>query len=64
MVVKVSGKEITTKEMKNGGEITTIPYGMAVWSTGIGTRPFIKDFMTQIGQVCFLENLTYTCFDS
>jgi NADH:ubiquinone reductase (non-electrogenic) len=51
MVVKVSDKEISTKEMKNGGEITSIPYGMAVWSTGIGTRPFIKDFMTQIGQI-------------
>ncbi|XP_012572488.1 external alternative NAD(P)H-ubiquinone oxidoreductase B2, mitochondrial-like [Cicer arietinum] len=51
MVVKVSDREISTKEMKNGGEITTIPYGMAVWSTGIGTRPFIKDFMTQIGQI-------------
>ncbi|KAI4296616.1 hypothetical protein L6164_036562 [Bauhinia variegata] len=50
MVVKVSEKEISTKELKNGGEITTIPYGMAVWSTGIGTRPFIKDFMQQIGQ--------------
>ncbi|KAK7362954.1 hypothetical protein VNO77_05079 [Canavalia gladiata] len=50
MVVKVSEKEISTKEMKNGGQITTIPYGMAVWSTGIGTRPFIKDFMSQIGQ--------------
>ena len=52
MVVKVSDKEISTKEMKNGGEVSTIPYGMAVWSTGIGTRPFIKDFMSQIGQVC------------
>ncbi|KAK7319601.1 hypothetical protein RJT34_04324 [Clitoria ternatea] len=51
MVVKVSEKEISTKEMKNGGEIKTIPYGMAVWSTGIGTRPFIKDFMSQIGQI-------------
>ncbi|CAL5183361.1 unnamed protein product [Lathyrus oleraceus] len=50
MVVKVSEKEISTKELKNGGNITTIPYGMAVWSTGIGTRPFIKDFMSQIGQ--------------
>ena len=50
MVVKVSEKEISTKEMKNGGAITTIPYGMAVWSTGIGTRPFIRDFMSQIGQ--------------
>ncbi|XP_054800240.1 external alternative NAD(P)H-ubiquinone oxidoreductase B2, mitochondrial-like [Prosopis cineraria] len=50
MVVKVSEKEISTKELKNGGEITAIPYGMAVWSTGIGTRPFIKDFMKQINQ--------------
>ncbi|KAF7807257.1 external alternative NAD(P)H-ubiquinone oxidoreductase B2, mitochondrial-like [Senna tora] len=49
MVVKVSEEDISTKEMKNG-EVTTIPYGMAVWSTGIGTRPFIKDFMKQIGQ--------------
>ncbi|KAL2341959.1 hypothetical protein Fmac_009899 [Flemingia macrophylla] len=50
MVVKVSEREISTKELKNGGEIKTIPYGLAVWSTGIGTRPFIKDFLTQIGQ--------------
>ncbi|KAL5054368.1 hypothetical protein RYX36_035050 [Vicia faba] len=50
MVVKVSDREISTKEMKSG-EMTSIPYGMAVWSTGIGTRPFIKDFMTQIGQI-------------
>ncbi|KAK7246593.1 hypothetical protein RIF29_41462 [Crotalaria pallida] len=50
MVVKVSEKEISIKELKNGDETTTIPYGMAVWSTGIGTRPFIKDFMAQIGQ--------------
>ncbi|CAL0300866.1 unnamed protein product [Lupinus luteus] len=50
MVVKVTDKEICTKELKNGGQITSIPYGMAVWSTGIGTRPFIKDFMSQIGQ--------------
>jgi NADH:ubiquinone reductase (non-electrogenic) len=28
-----------------------VPYGMAVWSTGIGTRPFVVDFMKQIGQV-------------
>lgn len=51
MVVKVSEKEITTKEMKTG-EISSIPYGMALWSTGIGTRPVVKDFMRQIGQVC------------
>lgn len=59
MVVKVSEKEISTKELKNGGEVKTIPYGMAVWSTGIGTRPFIKDFMKQVNQVSMpLENLT------
>lgn len=52
MVVKVSDKEISTKEMKTG-EISSMPYGMAVWSTGIGTRPVIMDFMKQIGQVCF-----------
>ncbi|KAG2689766.1 hypothetical protein I3843_09G152900 [Carya illinoinensis] len=49
MVVKVSEKEISTKEMKTG-EISSLPYGMAVWSTGIGTRPVIMDFMKQIGQ--------------
>ncbi|KAK9936253.1 hypothetical protein M0R45_013103 [Rubus argutus] len=49
MVVKVDKNEITTKEMKTGEE-SKIPYGMALWSTGIGTRPFVKDFMNQIGQ--------------
>lgn len=49
MVVKVSEKEICTKEMKNG-QISSMPYGMAVWSTGIGTRPIVMDFMKQIGQ--------------
>ncbi|KAL0328823.1 UNVERIFIED_CONTAM: External alternative NAD(P)H-ubiquinone oxidoreductase B2, mitochondrial [Sesamum calycinum] len=50
MVVKVSEKEISTKEVKDGGGISTMPYGMVVWSTGIGTRPVIMDFMKQIGQ--------------
>ncbi|KAL0321199.1 UNVERIFIED_CONTAM: External alternative NAD(P)H-ubiquinone oxidoreductase B2, mitochondrial [Sesamum radiatum] len=50
MVVKVSDKEISTKEVKNGGGISTMPYGMAVWATGIGTRPVITDFLKQIGQ--------------
>ncbi|KAJ9563115.1 hypothetical protein OSB04_008275 [Centaurea solstitialis] len=49
MVVKVSEKEITTKVIKTG-VVSTIPYGMAVWSTGIATRPVIMDFMKQIGQ--------------
>lgn len=56
MVVKVAGKEISTKEMKSG-QISTMPYGMAVWSTGIGTRPVIMDFMKQIGQVCFTSEI-------
>lgn len=50
MVVKVSDKDITTKD--RSGEVSSIPYGMAVWSTGIGTRPVIRDFMKQVGQVC------------
>lgn len=59
MVVKVSNSEISTKEIKNG-EISSIPYGMVVWSTGIGTRLVIMDFMNQIGQVfCSLpENIS------
>lgn len=49
MVVKVTDKEISAKT-KGNGELSSIPYGMIVWSTGIGTRPVIKDFMKQIGQ--------------
>ncbi|XP_010035668.2 external alternative NAD(P)H-ubiquinone oxidoreductase B3, mitochondrial [Eucalyptus grandis] len=49
MVVKVSEKEISIKE-RGTGHIVSLPYGMAVWSTGIGTRPFIMEFMKQIGQ--------------
>lgn len=51
MVVKVTDKEISTKQVKNGGEISNMPYGMVVWSTGIGTRPVIMEFMKQVGQV-------------
>nr|GEW55067.1 external alternative NAD(P)H-ubiquinone oxidoreductase B2, mitochondrial-like [Tanacetum cinerariifolium] len=49
MVTKVTDKEISTKIIKTG-ETSTIPYGMAVWSTGIATRPVVMDFMKQIGQ--------------
>lgn len=47
-VVKVSDNAIsmTNKDVGNVSE----PYGMAVWSTGIGTRPVILDFMKQVGQ--------------
>ncbi|CAI9757293.1 unnamed protein product [Fraxinus pennsylvanica] len=50
MVTKVSDKEISIKETATGQNVS-IPYGMVVWSTGIGTRPVITDFMKQIGQV-------------
>ncbi|KAL3519637.1 hypothetical protein ACH5RR_017786 [Cinchona calisaya] len=49
MVVNISDKEISTKEIKTG-QMSSLPYGMIVWSTGIGTRPVIMDFMKQIGQ--------------
>ncbi|ONK74627.1 uncharacterized protein A4U43_C03F8440 [Asparagus officinalis] len=47
-VVKVSDKAITMTNPSTG-EIS-VPYGMAVWSTGIGTRPIILDLMKEIGQ--------------
>ncbi|XP_020183707.1 external alternative NAD(P)H-ubiquinone oxidoreductase B3, mitochondrial [Aegilops tauschii subsp. strangulata] len=47
-VVKVSDKTITMSNPTTG-EIA-VPYGLAVWSTGIGTRPIIMDFMKQVGQ--------------
>jgi hypothetical protein len=52
-VLSVSDKDITMK-MKSNGEICSIPHGLVLWSTGIGTRPVVKDFMEQIGQVCYI----------
>ncbi|PKI35054.1 hypothetical protein CRG98_044569, partial [Punica granatum] len=49
MVVKVSEKDISTKE-RSTGQTVSLPYGMVVWSTGIGTRPFVMEFMKQMGQ--------------
>lgn len=49
-MIKVDDKHISTKE-RSTGQVADIPYGMVVWSTGIGTRPVIMDFMKQIGQV-------------
>ncbi|TXG47284.1 hypothetical protein EZV62_026578 [Acer yangbiense] len=49
MVVKVTDKDISTK-VRGNGETSSIPYGMVVWSTGIGPHPIIKDFMKQVGQ--------------
>lgn len=49
-VLSVSNKGISVKD-KLKGEVSEVPYGMVVWSTGVGTRPVITDFMEQIGQV-------------
>lgn len=48
-VMEVQEKVIVMKDKKTGKGME-VPYGMVVWSTGIGTRPFISDFMNQIGQ--------------
>ncbi|XP_022724033.1 external alternative NAD(P)H-ubiquinone oxidoreductase B2, mitochondrial-like [Durio zibethinus] len=48
-VTKVGDNEISTRARGNGGPTST-PYGMVLWSTGIGPRPLIKEFMKQIGQ--------------
>lgn len=40
---------------KSNGEICSVPCGMVVWSTGITTRPVLRDFMNQIGQVWFIN---------
>lgn len=52
-MVSVTDKAINMKERLNEN-ITSLPYGMVVWSTGIGTRPIIMDFMKEVGQVCLL----------
>jgi hypothetical protein len=56
------------KSKASGGE-TLVPYGMAVWSAGVGTRPVITDFMNQVGQVDKSESklhiqVTQLCFTS
>lgn len=48
-VLEVTDEHISYKSKKTG-EIVEMPYGMIVWSTGIGTRPVIADYMQQIGQ--------------
>ncbi|KAL3848903.1 hypothetical protein ACJIZ3_010785 [Penstemon smallii] len=48
-VMSVSQRMINMKT-KSKGEDVSIPHGMVVWSTGVGTRPVVKDFMEQIGQ--------------
>ncbi|KAF6134148.1 hypothetical protein GIB67_013545 [Kingdonia uniflora] len=48
-VIGVSEKEIDVK-VKSEGIVSSIPYGMVVWSADTGTRPVIRNFMEQIGQ--------------
>ncbi|KAG6542146.1 hypothetical protein Mapa_016447 [Marchantia paleacea] len=48
-VLKVNEKDVLVKEKATGQEIH-VPFGMAVWSTGIGTRPVLTKFMETIGQ--------------
>lgn len=48
------GPESIKMQKSAVGEVQ-LPYGMAVWSTGIGTRPLISEFMKQIGQVNLLD---------
>ncbi|KAK2985937.1 hypothetical protein RJ640_008153, partial [Escallonia rubra] len=48
-VVSVSDKLVHMK-LKSTAEDMSISHGMVVWSTGVGTRPVVKDFMEHIGQ--------------
>jgi len=52
-VLSVSDKDITMK-VKSKEEVCTVPHGLVVWSTGIATRPVVRDFMEQVGQVCYI----------
>lgn len=52
-VLSVSDTMIEVKA-KSTGQNVSLPHGMVVWSTGVGTRPIVKDFMEQIGQVISL----------
>lgn len=62
-VVSVTDKVINMK-IKSTGEHSSISHGMVVWSTGVGTRPVIMDFMEQIGQVlqCFVPLTLFQIF--
>ncbi|KAL8497472.1 hypothetical protein ACS0TY_020974 [Phlomoides rotata] len=48
-VLSVLDRTVNMK-IKSTGQNISIPHGMVVWSTGVGTRPVVKDFMEQIGQ--------------
>ncbi|CAH2077707.1 unnamed protein product [Thlaspi arvense] len=48
-VMSVSDKDITVK-IKSSGQVVSLPHGLILWSTGVGTRPVISDLMEQVGQ--------------
>ncbi|CAA2982800.1 external alternative NAD(P)H-ubiquinone oxidoreductase B1, mitochondrial [Olea europaea subsp. europaea] len=48
-VVSVSDRLINMKNKTTGND-DSMPHGMVVWSTGVGTHPVVKDFMEQVGQ--------------
>lgn len=52
-VLSVSDRMLYIQKSSTGENIS-VPHGMVVWSTGVGTRPLVKDFMEQIGQVSFV----------
>ncbi|KMT05933.1 hypothetical protein BVRB_7g164230 [Beta vulgaris subsp. vulgaris] len=60
MVVKVNDKEISTRAHKNGGQQSSMSYGMLVSSTDIRPRPTITQFMKQIGQYFLGISSTYS----
>ncbi|CAA0816192.1 External alternative NAD(P)H-ubiquinone oxidoreductase B1- mitochondrial [Striga hermonthica] len=48
-VLGVTDRMIDMKK-KSDGQNISMPHGMIVWSTGVGTRPVVKEFMENIGQ--------------
>lgn len=43
-------QNIINMRKKSTGELTSLSHGMVVWSTGVGTRPVVVDFMEKVGQ--------------
>lgn len=54
-MLKVNDGSVVVKEKASEKEVD-VPFGLAVWSTGLGTRPVISKYMEKIGQVPFCSN--------
>uniref|UniRef100_A0A164ZI20 NADH:ubiquinone reductase (non-electrogenic) n=1 Tax=Daucus carota subsp. sativus TaxID=79200 RepID=A0A164ZI20_DAUCS len=48
-VLSVTESSINIKH-KSTKELSSVSHGMVVWSTGVGTRPVVMDFMEKVGQ--------------